>query len=71
MFAFLMIVYPLISLIIPQTPARFYNVLYYVNCPQRCVYVMPFGSNIAVVRCGWDFGILLENLLFVILKPLG
>ncbi|MDE7174118.1 MAG: hypothetical protein K2N70_07215, partial [Helicobacter sp.] len=25
--------------------------------PQRCVYVMPFGSNIDVARCGWDVGI--------------
>ncbi|MDE7255143.1 MAG: hypothetical protein K2N54_03075 [Helicobacter sp.] len=22
--------------------------------PQRCVYVMPCGSNIDVARCGWD-----------------
>ncbi|MDE7256146.1 MAG: hypothetical protein K2N54_08255 [Helicobacter sp.] len=26
----------------------------YVNAPQRCVYVMPCGSNIDVARCGWD-----------------
>ncbi|MDE7173640.1 MAG: hypothetical protein K2N70_04755, partial [Helicobacter sp.] len=25
-----------------------------VNSPQRCVYVMPYGSNIDVARCGWD-----------------
>ncbi|MDE7174175.1 MAG: hypothetical protein K2N70_07510, partial [Helicobacter sp.] len=25
-----------------------------VNSPQRCVYVMPCGSNIDVARCGWD-----------------
>ncbi|MDE7255204.1 MAG: hypothetical protein K2N54_03400, partial [Helicobacter sp.] len=27
------------------------------HAPQRCVYVMPFGSNIDVARCGWDVGI--------------
>ncbi|MDE7256055.1 MAG: hypothetical protein K2N54_07775 [Helicobacter sp.] len=31
--------------------------LAYVHSPQRCVYVMPFGSNIDVVRCGWEIGI--------------
>ncbi|MDE7254808.1 MAG: hypothetical protein K2N54_01360 [Helicobacter sp.] len=31
--------------------------LAYVNAPQRCVYVMPCGSNIDVARCGWEFGI--------------
>ncbi|MDE7173071.1 MAG: hypothetical protein K2N70_01865, partial [Helicobacter sp.] len=24
------------------------------HAPQRNVYVMPFGSNIDVARCGWD-----------------
>ncbi|MDE7254679.1 MAG: hypothetical protein K2N54_00690 [Helicobacter sp.] len=24
------------------------------HAPQRFVYVMPFGSNIDVARCGWD-----------------
>ncbi|MDE7254867.1 MAG: hypothetical protein K2N54_01670 [Helicobacter sp.] len=27
----------------------------YAHAPQRCVYVMPFGSNIDVARCGWDY----------------
>ncbi|MDE7254766.1 MAG: hypothetical protein K2N54_01145 [Helicobacter sp.] len=31
--------------------------LAYVNSPQRFVYVMPFGSNIDVARCGWEIGI--------------
>ncbi|MDE7255456.1 MAG: hypothetical protein K2N54_04680 [Helicobacter sp.] len=22
--------------------------------PQRCVYVIPYGSNIDVARCGWE-----------------
>ncbi|MDE7254832.1 MAG: hypothetical protein K2N54_01480 [Helicobacter sp.] len=26
----------------------------YAHIPQRCVYVMPCGSNIDVARCGWD-----------------
>ncbi|MDE7255621.1 MAG: hypothetical protein K2N54_05520 [Helicobacter sp.] len=26
----------------------------YAHAPQRFVYVMPFGSNIDVARCGWD-----------------
>ncbi|MDE7256291.1 MAG: hypothetical protein K2N54_08985 [Helicobacter sp.] len=25
------------------------------HAPQRCVYVMPCGSNIDVARCGWDY----------------
>ncbi|MDE7255678.1 MAG: hypothetical protein K2N54_05825 [Helicobacter sp.] len=29
----------------------------YAHAPQRCVYVMPFGSNIDVARCGWESGI--------------
>ena len=42
----------------PKTPkplARFFNVHYACICrtPQRCVYVIPFGSNIDVARCGW------------------
>ncbi|MDE7216643.1 MAG: hypothetical protein K2N20_00925, partial [Helicobacter sp.] len=28
-----------------------------VNSPQRCVYVMPCGSNIDVARCGWEIRI--------------
>ncbi|MDE7173881.1 MAG: hypothetical protein K2N70_05990, partial [Helicobacter sp.] len=28
--------------------------LAYVNSPQRCVYVMPYGSNIDVARCDWE-----------------
>ena len=50
-----MIVSPLIPLKSP-TPARFLNVRYACIChaPQRFVYVMPFGSNIDVARCGWD-----------------
>ncbi|MDE7256021.1 MAG: hypothetical protein K2N54_07605, partial [Helicobacter sp.] len=44
----------------PLTPnplARFLKVRYACIChaPQRCVYVMPFGSNIDVARCGWDY----------------
>ncbi|MDE7256290.1 MAG: hypothetical protein K2N54_08980, partial [Helicobacter sp.] len=27
------------------------------RAPQRCVYVMPCGSNIDVARCGWEFEI--------------
>ncbi|MDE7217776.1 MAG: hypothetical protein K2N20_06770, partial [Helicobacter sp.] len=40
----------------PQSLARFLNVRYACICrnPQRCVYVMPCGSNIDVARCGWD-----------------
>ncbi|MDE7254915.1 MAG: hypothetical protein K2N54_01910, partial [Helicobacter sp.] len=43
----------------PQTPARFLNVAPHGLChtPQRFVYVMPFGSNIDVARCGWEDGI--------------
>ncbi|MDE7256205.1 MAG: hypothetical protein K2N54_08555 [Helicobacter sp.] len=26
----------------------------YAHAPQRFVYVMPYGSNIDVARCGWD-----------------
>ncbi|MDE7217358.1 MAG: hypothetical protein K2N20_04625 [Helicobacter sp.] len=29
----------------------------YAYIPQRCVYVMPLGSNIDVARCGWESGI--------------
>ena len=32
--------------------------LAYVNSPQRFVYVMPYGSNIDVARCGWDVRIM-------------
>ncbi|MDE7255692.1 MAG: hypothetical protein K2N54_05900, partial [Helicobacter sp.] len=28
----------------------------YAHAPQRCVYVMPYSSNIDVARCGWDVG---------------
>ncbi|MDE7256145.1 MAG: hypothetical protein K2N54_08250, partial [Helicobacter sp.] len=40
----------------PKPLARFFNVRYACICrtPQRCVYVMPYGSNIDVARCGWD-----------------
>ncbi|MDE7255509.1 MAG: hypothetical protein K2N54_04955, partial [Helicobacter sp.] len=39
----------------PNPLARSSNVRYACICrtPQRCVYVMPFGSNIDVARCGW------------------
>ncbi|MDE7217803.1 MAG: hypothetical protein K2N20_06915, partial [Helicobacter sp.] len=43
----------------PKPLARFFNVRYACICrtPQRCVYVMPYGSNIDVARCGWEIGI--------------
>ena len=25
-----------------------------ISQPQRCVYVVPCGSNIDVARCGWE-----------------
>ncbi|MDE7255428.1 MAG: hypothetical protein K2N54_04535 [Helicobacter sp.] len=27
------------------------------HAPQRFVYVMPYGSNIDVARCGWEIEI--------------